>query len=448
MTELQKTTVDILAEVHKRQNENVKAEVAEKEDYVKDRPEVGETFDEFTNRMLPKITAAINAQMRLHPTHGNQLMGEMYDAAITALAKTYKNFNPSKGYKIDTLFGKVFRNELNNTYAKEMQTNTDNGTKNLSLDKMNEEGDALYESVADSNGQGNFDDASFANNPKEFERRVEEFKKTLKPQDRRIMELHLQELPPSKIARAAGVYEKNKDKIASRIDKLRHKAIEDWGLKLHVTKIEQINQKFNNDVEQQINGKLPSGYIYQLGTPSDILLSTGIPDLPIELSAKRLLEKSIQKNHPFNIADLKNLPEALKKPVAIFEYGDKNKAQNIIVEIQSGRKNFLVGLSLNYNRDGLDVNSIRGLFPKDLHKWLMWIQKGNALYIDKEKVQNLITQQRTNLADVSNLDLNSINSIIDNFENTSDKIEKNQKKLHITRPRQQINPIVKDGEVN
>ena len=104
-------------------------------------------------------------------------------------------------------------------------------------------------------------------------------------------------------------------------------------------------------------------------------------------------------------------------------------------------------MSLNYNRDGLDVNSIRGLFPKDLHKWLMWIQKGNALYIDKEKVQNLIAQQRTNLADVSNLDLNSINSIIDNFENTSDKIEKNQKKLHITRPRQQINPIVREGKI-
>jgi hypothetical protein len=56
------------------------------------------------------------------------------------------------------------------------------------------------------------------------------------------MELHLQEVPPSVIARSEGVYEKDKDKIASRIDKLRNKAIEDFGLKLHVTKTQQHNQ--------------------------------------------------------------------------------------------------------------------------------------------------------------------------------------------------------------
>ena len=50
---------------------------------------------------------------------------------------------------------------------------------------------------------------------------------------------------------------------------------------------------------------------------------------------------------------------------------------------------------------------------------------GKSLYLNKEKVQNLIAQQRINLADVSHLDLNSINSIIQNFENSSHKEEKN-----------------------
>lgn len=34
------------------------------------------------------------------------------------------------------------------------------------------------------------------------------------------------------------------------------------------------------------------------------------------------------------------------------------------------------------------------------------------LYVDKKKVQDLITQQRTNLAEVSYLDLNSVTNII------------------------------------
>ena len=49
------------------------------------------------------------------------------------------------------------------------------------------------------------------------------------------------------------------------------------------------------------------------------------------------------------------------------------------------------------------------------------------MYLNKEKVQNLIAQQRTNLADVSNLDLNSIDNIIQNFENPS-LYEKNPEK--------------------
>ena len=43
----------------------------------------------------------------------------------------------------------------------------------------------------------------------------------------------------------------------------------------------------------------------------------------------------------------------------------------------------------------------------------------SGFIFEQKKVQNLIAQQRTNLADVSNLDLNSINNIIQNFENPS-----------------------------
>ena len=183
--------------------------------------------------------------------------------------------------------------------------------------------------------------------------------------------------------------------------------------------IEEVNQKFNDDLDRQIAGTLPKGYIHQLGTPGDILLSTGVPNLPIELSSTRLEEKSKQENHPFDIADLKNLPKLLQEPIGVFAYGNKDNAQNIIIEVQQNGRNYLVGLSFNFEHDGLVVNSIRGLFAKETAFWLRWIEQGKTLYINKEKVQNLIAQQRTNLADVNNLDLNSINNIIQNFENPS-----------------------------
>ena len=108
------------------------------------------------------------------------------------------------------------------------------------------------------------------------------------------------------------------------------------------------------------------------------------------------------------------------------------------MEVQKDGKNFIVGLSLNFQHDGLVVNSIRGLYPKDLHKWLTWIQDGKTLYLNKEKVQNLIAQQRINLAGVSYLDLNSIDNIIENFKNANDNPDFRRKRLH-----QEINPIVR-----
>ncbi len=186
---------------------------------------------------------------------------------------------------------------------------------------------------------------------------------------------------------------------------------------------------FNEQLQNQIDGTLPSGHVYQLGMPSAVLRSTGIPDLPIELASSRLAEKAKQQNHPFDISEIKNLPQALQNPVAVFRYGDANKAQNIIVDIQQGNKNFLVGLFLDENHRGISVNDIRGLFPKDTEKWLQWIQDGKALYLDKERIQTMIAQQRTNLAEVSYLDLDSINNIVENFENASQDSRKSAQQI-------------------
>ena len=183
--------------------------------------------------------------------------------------------------------------------------------------------------------------------------------------------------------------------------------------------LEEINQTFNEELQQQIDGTLPNGHIYQLGSPSAALLSTGIADVPIELNSTRLEDKSKNFGHDYDLSELKDLVKAIHNPMAIFAYGDKNKSQNIIVEIQHEGKNFIVGLSIRPSVGGriLDINSIRNVFPKDNAEWLNWISQGKMLYADKERIQGLINQQRTNLADVDYLDLDSIANIINSFEN-------------------------------
>lgn len=183
--------------------------------------------------------------------------------------------------------------------------------------------------------------------------------------------------------------------------------------------VAEVNSRFNEELQKQIDGTLPKGHIYQLGMPSDILRSCGFPDMPIELSSTNLAEHARKTHHPFELKDVKDLVNALQEPIGVFAYGDKEKSQNVIVEIQKDGRNFLVGVHFNQNRRGLVVSDIRGIFPKDNAEWLNWINQGKSLYLDKEKIQDLIDKQRKTLAEVAYLDLDYVANIINNFENPS-----------------------------
>ena len=181
--------------------------------------------------------------------------------------------------------------------------------------------------------------------------------------------------------------------------------------------VKKANDRFNEELEMQVKGELEEGHVYKLGMPSEILLSTGVPNLPIELSAKQLSKKAADRGHRFDVKDIANLPQAIQAPIAVFEYGNKDKSQNLIVEIERDGKKFVVGIHFNQNRRGIVVNDIRGLFNKDSHEWLNWISQGKLLYADKEKIQALMDKQRTNLAEVNYLNLDDVAKKVKDFEN-------------------------------
>ena len=177
----------------------------------------------------------------------------------------------------------------------------------------------------------------------------------------------------------------------------------------------EVNERFNEELQKQIDGTLPAGHVYQLGMPGEILLAAGFPTMPIELSATRLSEKSRQANHIFKLSEVKDLVKEINNPIAIFRYG--NNAKNVIVGIEHNGKQFLVGVHFNQSHRGMEISDVRGIFPKDNAEWLNWISQGKADYLNKEKIQTLIDQQRINLAEVDYLDLDSVANILKDFEN-------------------------------
>ena len=215
------------------------------------------------------------------------------------------------------------------------------------------------------------------------------------------------------------LWESDKEGLLSEIEKFKETGVFEYddGLLFRNDDVEDVNRLFNEELEKQIDGTLPAGHVYNMGFPSAILRSTGFPDVPIELSASHLAKKAQASHHPFDISEIKDLVQSLQNPMAVFVYGEKGKAQNVIIEIQHDGKSFVVGIHFNQKRGNAEVSSIRGLYPKDNAEWLNWISQGKALYIDKEKIQTLIDQQRKNLADVEYLDLEDVAKIVNNFEN-------------------------------
>ena len=187
---------------------------------------------------------------------------------------------------------------------------------------------------------------------------------------------------------------------------------------------------FDKELQEFIDGKLPKSHIFTLGKPSEILVKCGFPgDQRIELSASHLEFKSKLDWHPFELKDVMGLEKALKNPIAVFEYGDRKKSQNVIINIEKDGKNFLAGVHFNQEHNGFEISTIRTLFPKDTVEWLNWMNQGKMIYGNKEKLQALIAQQRINVADVNSQVvqsplyehcLESSSSILDKFGEVKD----------------------------
>lgn len=183
--------------------------------------------------------------------------------------------------------------------------------------------------------------------------------------------------------------------------------------------LSQVNERFNEELQQQINGELPKGHIYSLGQPSNILLSAGLPDLPIEMAASRLSDKSMQENHPFELSEVRNLPNAIQNPMALFRSATHIGSFVVMTEIEHGGKNFVVAIEANKRKGKIEVNSVRSVHYRTSNAHMAnWITEGLLEYANKEKMAEWLSKQRYNSADVRKL-FNHATNIVKNFENPS-----------------------------
>ncbi len=186
---------------------------------------------------------------------------------------------------------------------------------------------------------------------------------------------------------------------------------------------EQTNDRFNDELQQQIDGTLPKGHIYDLGMPSDTLLNAGLPNLPIEMAASRLSDKSMQENHPFDLSEIRNLPKAIQSPMAIFRSATRLGSFVVMTEIEHHGRNFVVAIQANRRKGRIEVNDIRSVHYRTSNSHIAnWVTEGLLEYADKKRMVEWLSKQRYNSAEVRKL-FNHATNIIQNFDNPKNNNE-------------------------
>ncbi|NDW19419.1 hypothetical protein D0T53_10935 [Dysgonomonas sp. 216] len=181
--------------------------------------------------------------------------------------------------------------------------------------------------------------------------------------------------------------------------------------------IENVNSQFNDELQQQISGTLKKGHTYELGTPSAVLQSAGIPNLPIQLQASRLSDKSMQDNHPFDLSEVMDLPKAVQNPLAVFRSATHIGSYVIMTELEHQGKNYVVALQTNKRKGKIEINDIRSIHYRNSNAHMAnWIEEGLLEYVDKKRMVEWLSKQRYNSAEVRKL-FNHASKIVNDFEN-------------------------------
>ena len=177
---------------------------------------------------------------------------------------------------------------------------------------------------------------------------------------------------------------------------------------------EEVNEQFNRELagltEENADTK-----IFNLGSPSSILLSAGVEDKPMKLYGNKVIKK--MKKHGFALEELQDLPKAVSNPIAVFDNIGRVGNRSILTELGTQKGNFLVTIDLGKGGEDIDFNIVSSVFGKDGGNVVDWIERSLATYINKEKALRYLHHPALSAEALSSSRLSSAAKIVKDFVN-------------------------------
>lgn len=161
--------------------------------------------------------------------------------------------------------------------------------------------------------------------------------------------------------------------------------------------IEETNARFNRELEK-LTQENADNVRLDLGFPSEALLSGGVAPHRILLYGNKIIKKS--EGHVYDKSLLKDLPNALQHPIAVFNTHGVPGDRAVLTEIVHPEGNVIVALKIA--KEGTTtLNIVSSAYGKDPINIERWIEKDYMTYGDKETTLRYIRSHRAPMASAS-----------------------------------------------
>lgn len=184
--------------------------------------------------------------------------------------------------------------------------------------------------------------------------------------------------------------------------------------------IDEINQKFNDELQRYQNGEMGNNEMFHLGNPEGAM-KLFLPNLPIVMR-QRIITKGSVKKHNVAPESLLNMPKSLSEPIFIFKREDN--ALGVLTEMKDrDGKNVCVAIALNKmiqdGKETLEVNDIRSIHGRNEADVIFPIvQNGTLRWVDKQKgLDWLSSASRYVQQEIGDQDLSFATKIMKSFVN-------------------------------
>lgn len=185
-------------------------------------------------------------------------------------------------------------------------------------------------------------------------------------------------------------------------------------------KIEDANKTFNRQLNRYMNGEMGVNDYIEVGKPLGVMRMF-LSDVPIVVR-QRVLHKASVTKHNVDLAQLRDLPGMIGRPIFVFQRDAKTLG--VLTELRDREgKNVCVAIELNRSiqsgAEFLEVNDIRSLHGRDVSNIVLPIVHNNTLqYADKKKGLAWLSSASSNYQqEIAMQDLESAAKIIKKFEN-------------------------------